>query len=56
MNRLPAVLLLFLVGFPLTLGCGSGEPTVIEPQTYELTEQEQQNRERAQEILSQQRQ
>jgi hypothetical protein len=31
-------------------GCGSKETTVVEPETYELTEQEQANRERAEKM------
>jgi hypothetical protein len=37
-------------------GCGGSEPTVVEPETYELSEQEQANRERAQKALAEQRQ
>jgi len=38
------------------IGCGGRETTVVEPQTYELTEQEANNRERAQKMLAEQRQ
>ena len=48
--------LLFLFHAVSFVGCGTGEPTVIEPETYELTEQEQVNLDRAQEILARQRQ
>ena len=37
-------------------GCGSKEPSVIQPQDYEMTEQEQANRDREREALAAQRQ
>lgn len=50
------IFLSFLALFSFT-GCGSDGPTVIEPtETYELTEQEAKNRERAQKVLAEQRQ
>ena len=43
-----AVSLFAIVGICLASGCGSDQPRVIEPmETYELTDQEQQNRARA---------
>ncbi len=43
-----AVSLFAILGICQASGCGSDQPTVIEPtETYELTDQEQQNRARA---------
>ena len=48
MNFCQAVSLVAILGVGLASGCGSGHPTVIEPtETYELTDQERQNRARA---------
>ncbi len=52
------VCLLVVLNTCLSVGCGgSDEPTVIEPtESYELTEQEQLNRESAKKELAEQRQ
>jgi hypothetical protein len=57
-NRRMALLLATAIGCCPFLGCGGGnEPTVIQPTTtYELSEQESQNRERAERALREQRQ
>ncbi|WP_158222615.1 hypothetical protein [Rhodopirellula sp. MGV] len=39
-----------------TTGCGSSENTVIEPQDYQMTEQEESNREREKAALASQQQ
>lgn len=46
----------FILATVTLVGCGSGEPTVIQPQTYQMSEQEQANRERAATALAEQRQ
>ena len=49
-------MLLLILASLLVTRCGSGQPTVIEPETYQLSEQEQENRERAEKALAEQRQ
>lgn len=57
MNHSKTCLLFLLTGMTsLIAGCGSSEPAVIQPQNYELNEQEQANRERAEKALAAQRQ
>ena len=56
MNSFKLAGLLFVLLLSTAVGCGSSEPTVIEPVNYELTEQEQSNRERAEKALAEQRQ
>ncbi|WP_372895254.1 hypothetical protein [Stieleria sp.] len=46
----------FILASVTLAGCGSSEPTVIQPQTYQMSEQEQANRERAAKALAEQRQ
>ncbi|MFK8115424.1 MAG: hypothetical protein AB8B91_24720 [Rubripirellula sp.] len=57
MNRLLIAMtsLAFLCTLGLT-GCGESGSTVIQPQDYQLTDQEQQNREREREMLREQTQ
>jgi hypothetical protein len=47
---------LLIVSPVLMVGCDGRETIVVEPQTYELTEQEADNRQRAEKILAEQRQ
>ncbi|WP_182866519.1 hypothetical protein [Stieleria mannarensis] len=54
MNLIPLFFLLAAAG--AVAGCASSEPMVIQPQTYQMTEQEQENRQRAQKALAEQRQ
>ncbi len=54
MNRIPV--LFFILALTVLAGCGSSEPTVIEPETYQMSEQEQANRQRADRALAEQRQ
>ena len=58
MKTCHVVCLLAVLSTCVSLGCGSSDgPTVIQPtETYELTDQEQQNRERAKKALAEQRQ
>ena len=56
MNSSKLAGLLFVLLLTTSVGCGSSEPTVIEPVNYELSEQEQSNRERAEKALAEQRQ
>jgi hypothetical protein len=56
MSRFRIFVLLSATTVASIVGCGPGKPTVIQPRTYELTEQEQANRERAERALAQQRQ
>ncbi len=52
-----SIFVALLLILPVTsIGCGGKETTVIEPETYELTEQEADNRERARKMLAEQRQ
>ncbi|MCC9600810.1 hypothetical protein LOC67_09555 [Stieleria sp. JC731] len=48
--------LVVMMALVTTSGCGSKETTVIEPVDYEMTEQEQSNRDREKEALAAQRQ
>ncbi|QDV41197.1 hypothetical protein Enr13x_10350 [Stieleria neptunia] len=54
MNRIP--LLVFVVASVALPGCFSSEPTVIQPRTYQMSEQEQANRDRATQALAEHRQ
>ncbi|MCA9136963.1 MAG: hypothetical protein KDB00_09390 [Planctomycetales bacterium] len=57
MNCLKSCMLFYLAATSmLVAGCGTSETTVIQPQTYELNEQEQANRERAEKALAEQQQ
>ncbi|PAY15238.1 hypothetical protein CKO51_32865 [Rhodopirellula sp. SM50] len=54
MNRIP--LLVFIVASVALPGCFSSKPTVIQPRTYQMSEQEQANRDRATKALAEHRQ
>lgn len=56
-KRFYYLVFLLSAGVVLLAGCGGRETTVIQPtEQYELTDQEQQNREREQAMMAEQRQ